>query len=501
MAFERVHDASIQYSTLPETVPASYPETVQNSYPEAITYDAKQAPDAVTEPWPESPPPRLPWWKRPKILLIVLGATVLLLLIVIGVVAGVLVSREKSYVPPPAPLPALFSGHIANPSLSLSLSRLRSKNNPPAAAGTEGPTAPTPTSVCRGTNCPSMIAVVDDTTPSARPGIKRFFALGQDQAIWTRRGDGAAWADDWTSLGGTFLSQPAAVNHVTTQTTVFAVDSNFNMLGKSTKDGAWDGAQWLNLAGGITAPPTVCSAATGSLDVFVRGTDAGLFRMNLNRTSGAFTSWLGEGGFLASAPVATCAGGGRIDVVLFGGSGPPHDLWIKRWDGTDFQAAEWFSQGGGFVGDPAAVSLGSDRTDYFGLGRDGAMYHKTWTAAAGFSAFENIGGPFQSAPYAVAVGTDRIDVLAVGKDDQLKHNALLGATWSADWQDLGGKFNSAPAAFVAASGRVSVYGLANNGSMFHGSWTIGSDRDWTNGTGWVSDQGFLSTRWFRNAVS
>ena len=345
-----------------------------------------------------------------------------------------------------------------------------------------------------------MIAIADDSTPSSPPNSKLFFALGRDKAIWTRRGDGSTWEDDWTSLGGTFLSQPAAVTFTGTQTNVFAVDTNQAMQTKALKNGVWD-QTWLNLAGGITAPPSVCSSATGSLDAWVRGTDGSLFHMNFNQSSGVYTPWLSEQGFLSSAPVASCAGNNRIDVVLYGGYGPPFDLFVKRWDGAAFSASTYFEEGGSFVGDPTAVSLGSDRTDYFGVGADKAMYHKSWTAASGFGPLENIGGAFQSAPYAVAVGADRVDVLAVGTDDRLKHNALVGSAWGASWDDLGGSFNSAPAAFATSAGKVTVYGLANNGSLFHGSWTIGSGYAWTDGTGWVTDGGNMSTTWFRKAIS
>ena len=150
------------------------------------------------------------------------------------------------------------------------------------------------------------------------------------------------------------------------------------------------------------------------------------------------------------------------------------------------------------------MSLGTDRTDYFGIGADKSMYHSSWTKSTGFQVGPptSIGGSFESIPYAIAVGTDRIDVLAVGTDDGLKHNALiLGSNWGAEWQDLGGNFSSAPAAFATSSGKVVVFGLASNGSMFHGSWSIGSTSDWTDGSGWVSDGEDFSTKWFRQALS
>lgn len=39
------------------------------------------------------------------------------------------------------------------------------------------------------------------------------YVVGADSAIWLRRGNGGSWAD-WESLGGAFLSPPAAVTRL-----------------------------------------------------------------------------------------------------------------------------------------------------------------------------------------------------------------------------------------------------------------------------------------------
>jgi hypothetical protein len=43
--------------------------------------------------------------------------------------------------------------------------------------------------------------------------LLQVYAVGADSAIWLRRGNGGSWTD-WESLGGTFLSPPAAVTRV-----------------------------------------------------------------------------------------------------------------------------------------------------------------------------------------------------------------------------------------------------------------------------------------------
>jgi Repeat of unknown function (DUF346) len=51
---------------------------------------------------------------------------------------------------------------------------------------------------------------------------------------------------------------------------------------------------------------------------------------------------------------------------------------------------------------------------------------------------------------AAAWGPNRLDVFGVGGDGALYHKAWTGAEWTPGWDDLGGQFTSAPA--VAAWG-------------------------------------------------
>jgi hypothetical protein len=363
-------------------------------------------------------------------------------------------------------------------------------------SGTPTPTTP---SICRQTMCPSVLSVVKDTTPSAPQGSMLFFALGNDDAVWWRRWDGSNWLNRWSTLGGPFLSQPAAVSFTAKQTNVWIVDQNFKLTSKAYKSGVWD-SNWLNLDGSMTTAPSTCSYLDGSLNIFGRGIDGSLQHKNWNDTTAVgYSVWRSLGGWLTSSPVVTCAAPDRMDVVVYGrtqAATRPYNLFVRRWKGTQW-GTDYQSLGGDFKGDPIAVSVSADRSDYFGIGEDLSMYHLQWTAGSGFGPLTNLGGSFESAPHAVVVSASRIDVVAVGTDDQLKHKALIERTWSPNWQDLGGSFNSAPVALVSPSGEAHVFGLANNGSLFHGTWPVGTDHDWNSGPAWTSDAGDLTLKSFR----
>src|SRR6187551_2788086 len=98
MASERGHDGAPPFSTLPEAMPHSNLEAFPDSNLEPTTghhqpndWEPKETPFPVVTPRAAKP-----WWKRPRVLLIILGVTVLVTGAIIGAVVGVLVPRTKS---------------------------------------------------------------------------------------------------------------------------------------------------------------------------------------------------------------------------------------------------------------------------------------------------------------------------------------------------------------------------------------------------------------------
>ena len=58
---------------------------------------------------------------------------------------------------------------------------------------------------------------------------------------------------------------------------------------------------------------------------------------------------------------------------------------------------DWERLGGIFTSPPAVASWGQNRLDIFGLGGDGAMYHKAWDGSAwgpSLLDWERLGGVF-----------------------------------------------------------------------------------------------------------
>jgi hypothetical protein len=78
-------------------------------------------------------------------------------------------------------------------------------------------------------------------------------------------------------------------------------------------------------------------------------------------------------------------------------------MYYSRWDGSTWSL--WQSLGGIFTSIPSAVVQSSDHLDVFGIGTNGAMYHKAYTPAGWQANWESLGGVFTSAPTVVSVSS------------------------------------------------------------------------------------------------
>ncbi len=197
----------------------------------------------------------------------------------------------------------------------------------------------------------------------------------------------------WASLGGTFISSPAAVAW-DDLIDVFGVQSDRALYRRTSQRGAlgrvWS-EEWTSLGGIFTSAASAVSWGPGQLDVFVRGADFTLRHMTVAGTGpGALGEWENLGGTLGSAPVAISWGPNRLDVFALNSDGTVGHTW---WDGQIWNSWETLAPpqtGISFVSAPAAVTWGPDRLDVFVSGSDANLYHFSETAGA-FGAPESLG--------------------------------------------------------------------------------------------------------------
>lgn len=341
------------------------------------------------------------------------------------------------------------------------------------------------------------------------------FARGNDKDIWYNTASTAAmpsWPEgqQWEPLrGGPFFSQPTAISwsvNDTARVSVTAVsDPEGNALMRQfiAPSSRWD-ATWQNQLGSFTSPISLCIVEDRRLDGWA--IQGGIVRHNYYiKNKDSFLSpaeskeWqdplgIGETGLVAQ-PGITCRHHSNVHDVFVYSSGSGS---LKH---TAFGKSGWLpvatyagGPSGGFQGNPTVLATGDRRTDFFGIGKDGAMYHGYYSEDDGHPSLTNLGGSFRSVPAAVRTASGRVDVLALGDKDTLMHRTLIGNEWSPEWEDLDIFGDSAPtlANFTTKPETVGLYVMGTNGEVNQTVWTVGSGLSWK-GLKWKSMGGSLTT--------
>jgi hypothetical protein len=133
----------------------------------------------------------------------------------------------------------------------------------------------------------------------------------------------------------------------------------------------------------------------------------------------------------------------------------------------------------GIAGRPAVSSRAVGRLDSFVRGSDNSLWHQTYLAGTGWSAWENLGAPsggMASEPAAVSWSADRMDVFTRGTDNALKHLWWNGTRWNG-WETLGGTLTSAPGVASPGAGRIDVFFRGSDNALYH-RWYVLADGKW-----------------------
>jgi hypothetical protein len=264
--------------------------------------------------------------------------------------------------------------------------------------------------------------VVDNLTLHA-------FGTGTDRQVWTRQL--GRTNTGWQSLGGVSVFGPAAVfsggtNHV------FVVGGDGAVWTRSNGGGGWGG--WSSLGGHFVTSPAAASLGNGHLRVFGTGADGALWTNEF--AGGRWSGWYSLGGQLVAAPVATTYPAyGQVEVSVMGtdgltwtmglGYGARSGAWINR----DFASCSVLAT--------PSVSTAAFPEQRVYLDYDWSM--RTWSL--GYDT--KLGGFFASNPD-TEIAIDRfntvsaVTTVAVGGDGAMW--ARGSAVRSAGWVSLGGQF-------------------------------------------------------------
>ncbi|KAK0649563.1 hypothetical protein B0T16DRAFT_410326 [Cercophora newfieldiana] len=328
------------------------------------------------------------------------------------------------------------------------------------------------------------------------------FLRGADNAIWVREIRNSAWrTSEWRSLGGKFLSQPAAFSMREGRIDVLGVWEDRSIRFTTFQNGVWE-TGWTSLGGNATSPPATCGLVRDNLNVIHVTPDRNIYHKNATdgNTWGPSLAgpWEDLGGYVSTSAGVGCAAvsdkAQRFDIVAYGRA-PDHAMYFKKWN-TVGGWQEWTGGKGSYKGDPTVVST-PERVDYFGIGTDNAVWTTGWTSSTGYSEPLSLGGTFQSTVTGIAIDSkSRLDILAVGDDNRLKHRGRSHGLWGTEWEDLGGSFNSAPKVVLLNSTSVGVFGVGFDGTVIHSTFTLGTGYYWGGEGQWYSDGGSMASAWY-----
>jgi hypothetical protein len=191
------------------------------------------------------------------------------------------------------------------------------------------------------------------------------FLRGSDNELWATFYDNG-WTGQWQKIGGAMASSPAGA--VTSSGTVYAFvrrsDNQIWYVKKTSGSTSW--SSWTSLGGTFASEPA--AVAVGST-VYVFGrVSSGSMRYAIVPSSGTPT-WTDLGGNFKYGPGVTSSGGGRVDLFAVNQDGT---IAYKKAHGTF--ATTWSNLGGNVTSSPDAASWGNTRIDVVGRGTDNAAW-------------------------------------------------------------------------------------------------------------------------------
>lgn len=186
-------------------------------------------------------------------------------------------------------------------------------------------------------------------------------------------------------------------------------------------------------------------------------------------------------GALTSGPALSTWSTSRSDIFGRGGDG---QLWHATWNGSTWSS--WEPLGGSIAAGtrPAAVAWAPGRIDVFVKGLDSQLWQNAWTGS-GWSGWIPLGGALDGSPAVTSRGVNFLDVVVTSTDHAAYHAWWDGVRWNA-WEPLGGYAIGGPTVASWDPGRVDVFVRGGDSQL----WQLTYQNGWRP---WASQLGNLST--------
>jgi hypothetical protein len=273
---------------------------------------------------------------------------------------------------------------------------------------------------------------------------------------------------------GAVHSSPAVASQSSSKMDVFWLDGNGDLIQKSYSSGWITGTTSRGKPSvGLEGSPAAASWGSSRLDVFQRGGDDKLYQWWWNGTPQGWV--LIDNETIASSPAVTDAGSGVLYVFV---RRSDNTIAYRKYTNATGWIPGWTNLGGDVVGNPSAISMGSN-VHVLMRSAIGRIYQR-WTGDGGatWSDWEILSASADYAPAAVSWGPGRVDVFHrydAPSGPTLFHNAFEGG-WQDEWQDLRtDRGNSLdwtgdPDAVSRSSGTIDVFARTTDNRLWHMSY-------------------------------
>ncbi len=284
--------------------------------------------------------------------------------------------------------------------------------------------------------------VSDPAVAIDRYGRFHVFVRGKDNALWRKTWTGKAWLS-WTSLGGRFQGDPAAVD-TSAGVKVFALGVD-NVMYRFDDIFAQPPAASL-FGGYLSGGPSIARNADGRLELFACGQDNTLWHAWETTPGGDWSAWVSGHVAPTSNPSVAMDSTGKLQIFFKGLDNALWHVWQTAgsegpWSAPLLLGAKTI------VGDPLALTNRYGQIEVFCRGTDRGLWH-IWQLTPGqdlWSEWQSLGGLNTGDPVGALTSDGGLEVYARGSDYALWQvsQSSPGQTWS-QWASLSGHLPNRP---------------------------------------------------------
>ena len=223
-------------------------------------------------------------------------------------------------------------------------------------------------------------------------------------------------------------------------------------------------------AGNPVAMSPILGSAVSRYDLHTRQTNGEILTFsNIENHPDQFACGYWSDYYAKSSPINIITGSVSMEIFYIG-----LDDYMYHWHWTEDDGFLWMYQDKigdqKFISPPTAVTNAPGCVDVFGIAPDQTVMHNSYqNSTDAWTGWKQLGTRrFSSALSAIVPqGSKQIELWGLGTDGALWHRGGADNRWPVDWDSHGGNFISAPTLVSPAAGVYDVFAIGTDGAVKH----------------------------------